>query len=284
MNKIVKEDIKSIIEKLDFISKLKNKNILLIGGTGFFAKWFIILIDYLNNILEFNINLTITFRSYDKFISSFKDIIDIKKYSYIEGDILNLKINNKDFNYILYFASPDPYIITEEKLYNMIVEGTKNIVKIFESVNIEKLIFTSSGAVYGYNSYNSKESDICKPNTIYGKAKKNAEELLLQSNINASIARCFTFNGPFNEKHNFFAISNFIDNVINNRDIIIKGDGSPIRSYLYTADLILWLYTILLKAENNSIYNVGGGMEYQYTIWLKRYQIKLIIIREKLEF
>lgn len=259
MNKIVKEDIKSIIEKSDFIYKLKNKNILLIGGTGFFAKWFIILIDYLNNILNFNINLTISIRSYDKFICNFKNIIDINRYSYIESDILNLKINNKDFNYVLYFASPDPHIIAEEKLYNMIIEGTKNILHIFENSNIDKLIFTSSGAVYGHNDHNVKESDICKPTTIYGKSKKHAEELLLQSNINVSIARCFAFNGPFNEKHEFFAIPNFIDNVINNRDIVIKGDGRAYRSYLYAADLAVWLLAILLKSENKSIYNVGAG-------------------------
>lgn len=44
-----------------------------------------------------------------------------------------------------------------------------------------------------------------------------------------------------------------------NRDIIIKGDGRPLRSYLYTADLVIWLLTMLLKSENKSIYNVGGG-------------------------
>lgn len=259
MNKIVEEDIKSIIQKADFISKLNNKNILLIGGTGFFAKWFIILIDYLNNVFSFNISLTITIRSYKKFVSEFINVIDINKYQYIESDIENLKLDNKDFDFVLYFASPDPYVIDEEKLYNTIAQGTENIVNIFENANIERLIFTSSGAVYGCNYHNSKETDICKPNTIYAKAKKYAEELILQSNINISIARCFVFNGPFNEKHNYFAMANFIDSVINNRDIIINGDGSPIRSYLYMADAIYWLLTILLKSKNKSIYNVGGG-------------------------
>ena len=102
MNKIVEEDIKSIIQKADFISKLNNKNILLIGGTGFFAKWFIILIDYLNNVFSFNISLTITIRSYKKFVSEFINIIDINKYQYIESDIENLKLDNKDFDFVLY--------------------------------------------------------------------------------------------------------------------------------------------------------------------------------------
>ena len=55
-----------------------------------------------------------------------------------------------------------------------------------------------------------------------------------------------------------FAIGNFIKDAIENRDIIINGDGRPLRSYLYTADLVIWLLAILLKSENKSIYNVGG--------------------------
>ena len=285
MNKIILEDLENIIEKTDSIYKLNNKNILLIGGTGFFAKWFIILIDYLNNMLDFNINLTITIRSYEKFISEFSNIIDINKYSYIESDIESLKLDNKDFNFVLYFAGPDKYLINGQKLYDMVVEGTKNIISIFNNTNIEKLIFTSSGAVYG-NSNSFRESDICKPIIIYGEAKKYAEELLLQSNINVSVARCFAFNGPYNkEKHQFLAISSFIDNVINNKDIIINGNGRNLRSYLYTADLVIWLLAILLKSENKSIYNVGGGGGVSlFMIWLIKYQNPLIIIEERLKF
>lgn len=82
-----------------------------------------------------------------------------------------------------------------------------------------------------------------------------------------------------------FAIGNFIKDAMENRDIIIKGDGRPLRSYLYTADLVIWLLTMLLKSENKSIYNVGGGGGgYLFMIWLREYRNLLIIIEERLKF
>lgn len=148
-----------------------------------------------------------------------------------------------------------------KEMYSVILEGTKNIIDIAKNMNVKKLLFTSSGAVYGeqYQSIKSFKEDYQGiPITYYGKAKKISENIFLNSNINVSIARCFAVTGPYLNLNIHFAIGNFIKDAIENRDIIIKGDGRPLRSYLYTADLVIWLLAILLKSENKSIYNVGG--------------------------
>jgi dTDP-glucose 4,6-dehydratase len=133
-----------------------------------------------------------------------------------------------------------------------------------------KLLFTSSGAVYGrqpedcerltedYGGDPSPED----PNADYALGKRAAEELCCVaaegSDVRVKIARCFAFVGPGMDFAAGYAIGNFIRDAISGDALVVTGDGTPLRSYLYAADLAVWLWTILFAADKALPYNVGS--------------------------
>jgi dTDP-glucose 4,6-dehydratase len=134
----------------------------------------------------------------------------------------------------------------------------------------KRFLLTSSGAVYGpqpaaFNGVPESYAGMPEPmaaSHAYGVAKRTAEHLCAifaaQYGLEVVVARCFAFVGedlPFNVH---FAIGNFIRDALWAEEIVVNGDGTPLRSYLDQRDLARWLLTLLRHGKAGEAYNVGS--------------------------
>jgi dTDP-glucose 4,6-dehydratase len=95
--------------------------------------------------------------------------------------------------------------------------------------------------------------------SAYGEGKRLVEQMCaLTPEVETVVARCFSFIGPHLPLDARFAAGNFLRDAIAGGPIVVQGDGTAERSYLYAADLVVWLLTLLLKGKPRRAYNVGS--------------------------
>ena len=248
-------------------------DILFIGGTGFFGKAFL---NYLKSNANDVSSVTIVGRSSEIFLEQNKEFIELNNVKYVFGDILNdlSKLQDVNYSHVIHAAADSTNVSNLSYLhrYKQIVEGTKNVLEFVKDYLPEsKLLYISSGGVYGgmpSNKMSFSETDMWKSDTlessnVYTISKRTAEHLCSlyydEYNLNISIARCFCFSGRHLPLDVHFAIGNFVKDALANNDIIIKGDGKSVRSYLDQDDLTEWILEILKRDSfKKTFYNIGS--------------------------
>ncbi len=237
---------------------IKNKRILITGGTGFFGK------SLLHHGTTFYENdFVLLSPDVDELKRDFAFLLKGKRIEFIRGDVRDFAFPETNFDYILHAATTSGKIIPDDEMHSVVIDGTRRVLEFAaQNRHLSKLLYISSGAVYGNrDNLPLQEKDPCEPETVYGKAKLEAEKLCLDSEVPCSIARCFAFVGEYLPLKAHFAIGNFLDDCLKNREIVIKGDGTPVRTYLYAGDLAHWLWTLLLQGKPGRVYNVGSDDE-----------------------
>jgi dTDP-glucose 4,6-dehydratase len=252
---------------------MKGQQLFLTGGTGFFGHWLLESFLHVNERLALRAEVTILTRDPEKFLRKSPYLAGHSAVRLWTGNVQNFAFPSGPFHALVHAATeanPALEANQPEGLRTHIVEGTRQVLDFAREQGVKKFLFTSSGAVYGTQPPDlshlaedrAETSSFPPATTAYGLGKQESEKLCAEaaraSEMNITVARCFAFVGPHLPLDAHFAIGNFIRDAVEGRFPRINGDGSPFRSYLYTSDLAVWLWTILFRGVSGRAYNVGS--------------------------
>jgi nucleoside-diphosphate-sugar epimerase len=257
----------------DLWDELRGARIFITGGTGFFGCWLLESFLWANQKLDLKAQAVILTRRPDAIKQALPHLMLDPAISLHEGDVRTFIFPSGRFSHIIHAATETSrQLETIDPLlkYSSNIDGTRRVLDFAYASGARKILFTSSGAVYGKQpsdmthipEYYIGAPETTDPNTAYGQSKRASEFLCAayanKYELQTLIARCFAFTGPRLPLNSNLAIGNFIQDAMNGRPIQVSGDGTPYRSYLYAADLAIWLWTILFKGQSCRPYNVGS--------------------------
>lgn len=252
----------------------RGQRIFVSGGTGFFGCWLVESFCHINHAFDLGASMVVLSRAPAVFAAKCPHLADDPALTLLQGDIRSFRAPEGEFAYVIHAATETSQKrIPESPLttFSTIVGGTEHVLHFAAARGARKFLLTSSGAVYGKQppeltyvpeTYGGAP-DAVDPASVYGEGKRAAELLcaLYQKTgeLDCKIARCWAFSGPHLPLDRHFAIGNFISDVLAGRPIQINGDGTPRRSYLYAAELAVWLWTMLFRAPALVPFNVGSA-------------------------
>jgi dTDP-glucose 4,6-dehydratase len=255
-DQLAQQDLHLLLANVD-LSSLNNCSLFVTGCTGFIGYWLLLAIDCLNQ-RGADIEVTAVSRSSERFFAHYPLFSKAAWLTLIDSDIADLELVQQRFDYLIHGATDTrPERLSDAKsLVNAAQEGTRRVCEQARHSAIKAMLLISSGAA----AETVGSASTLSPNEAYIFAKQQMEDIAAtaakEAGFELKIARCYAFIGLHLPPH--LAISQFIEDALNGRDIVVKGDGRAIRSYLYAADLAVWLLRLLLQGKNFYPYQVGS--------------------------
>jgi UDP-glucose 4-epimerase len=246
--------------------KLSNKKALVTGGAGFIGS------SLAKRLLEENAHVVVLDNFAEGPRENIPDGCDV-----VEGDIRDGKILStlSDIEYVFHFGAPSSIILFNQKpsvCVDVTVCGFVNLLEWAYRINVKKIVFPTSGSVYGSTPPPQSEDAIVQPRNLYGVSKLACENIarLYCDRVPVTGLRIFAGYGPGEAHKGNFAspITLFLNSIVKNEHPVVYGNGTQSRDFVYIDDVV---EAILRAAETSfvGIVNVGSGKSYTFNEVIK---------------
>jgi UDP-glucuronate decarboxylase len=275
---VLKEDLE-LIHNSSFIDweKLRGRTILVTGGTGLIGSTLINGLLYADLHQNLNITVIALVRDTEKAKALFsRQSRESKALNFVRGSVERLPCMGQKVDYIIHGASPTASLFFAEhpvETINMIVEGTKNLLELGKKDKVASFVFLSSMEVYGAPNTDQLISecqgcslDSMSVRSCYPLAKRLCENLCAsytnEYGVPAKVIRLAQTFGPGVSVDDQRVFAEFSRNVLMGNDIILQTPGASKHCYLYTADAVTAILTVMLRGQAGNAYNAGNPKTY----------------------
>jgi len=253
---------------------VRGERFFLTGGTGFVGTWLTESLLWANRRLSLGISAVLLTRDPEAFRRRSRHLADDPALTLCEGYGPTFAYPDGAFPLVVHAATEryfPPDAENPSSTLDRDVATTRRVLELARARGARRLLFTSSGAVYGKQPPALSHIPEDYPGaplptdtaSAYGQGKRISEFLCgTWSEVygfDAVIGRLFAFVGPMLPLDANYVVGNLIADALAGGPLQIRGDGTPYRSYLYSADLVIWLWTLLMRGRSGSAYNVGSA-------------------------
>jgi len=275
MTRLPTRDLDHILSRTgELWEDLRGCAIFFTGCTGFVGMWLMESLLCANDKLDLGVSVVGLTRNPERFSEKAPHLAGHPAVRLLRGNIVGFDYPEGQYPFVIHAATEPrfaPDTMNPLGVFSSDAQGTRNVLEFARRAGARRLLFTSSGAVYGKQpsqmthipeDYTGAPSTM-NADSAYGQAKRVSEFMCAMYarayGFDATIARLFAFVGPLFPLDANYAVGNFIQDALRGGPVRVAGDGTPFRSYLYAADLAVWLWTILLRGRPSRPYNVGSS-------------------------
>jgi nucleoside-diphosphate-sugar epimerase len=252
---------------------LRGGQIFLTGGTSSAGIWLLESFLRANDELQLKAHAVVLTRDSAAFQQKLPHLSCHPSVQIHQGDIRNFSFPAGRFTHIIHAAGVrDPRLYAEHplRMLDVVLSGTRRVLDFTLQSGNPKFLLCSSGAVYGRQPPGLEhipedfpgEPNLSDPGSVFGEGNRLSEALCLtygrHYGLRIKIARCFSWIGPNLPLESGSVVGRFIWEGLQGGPILVNGNGQNFCSYIYAADMAVWLWSILVEGECGRAYNVGS--------------------------